>query len=133
MWAGVPDANGYPADCPVALPHLAALIFGSLRLVKAGPTLPEPAQPVATSAALASPAPTQQPGTVVGPPQAPQESQATAAAPGPQAAVHLPHDQGPPLGPSPGGPLFAPIRDATAIAEGIRRLPDPPSAGVHAA
>ena len=30
---------------------------------------------------------------------------------------------------SPWGPLFAPVRDATAIAEGIRRLPYPPSAG----
>ena len=64
-----------------------------------------------------------------GPPPAPQEAQAAAPALGPQAAVDQPHDQGPPLGPSPRGPLFAPVRDATAIAEGIRRLPDPPSAG----
>ena len=64
-----------------------------------------------------------------GPPQAPQEAQADAPAPGPQAVVNPPHDQGPLLGPSPGGRLFTPVRDAMAIAEGIRRLPDPPSAG----
>ena len=43
VWAGVPDANGYPADCPVAPPHLTGLISGSLRLVKASPALPDPA------------------------------------------------------------------------------------------
>ena len=68
-----------------------------------------------------------------GPPQAPQEAPAAAPAPGPQAAVNPPHDQGPPLGPSPGGPWFAPVREATAIVEGIHRAADPPSAGVHTA
>ena len=59
----------------------------------------------------------------------PQEAQAAAPAPDPQAVVNQPHDQGPPLGSSPEGPLFAPILDAKAIAEGISRPHDPPSAG----
>ena len=101
-------------------------------MVKANPALPEPARPGAPPVAHAGAAPPQQPGMAAGPPAAPQEAQAAAPALGPQAAVDPPHDQGPPLGPSPGGPLFAPVRDATATTEGFRRLPDPPSAaGAH--
>ena len=43
VWAGVPVANRYPVDYPVAPPHLMGLISGSLRLLKASPALPEPA------------------------------------------------------------------------------------------
>ena len=45
VWMVTPDANGFPADRPVAPPHLTGLIFISLRLVKANPVLPEPGQP----------------------------------------------------------------------------------------
>ena len=57
VWAGVPDANRYPADCPVAPPPLTGLIFASLHLVKASPALPEPAQPGAPPAAQAGATP----------------------------------------------------------------------------
>ena len=62
-------------------------------------------------------------------PPAAREAQAAAAAPGPQEAIELPDDQVLPLEPSLGGGLFAPVHDATASGEGIRRLADPPSAG----
>ena len=67
VWAGVSDANGYPADCPVAPPHLTGLISGSLRVVKASPALPEPAHPGAPPAAHAGAAPPQQPGMAAHP------------------------------------------------------------------
>ena len=129
VWARVPNANRYPANCPVALPHPTGLISGSLRLVKASPALPELAQLSAPPAAQADVRPPQQPGMASGPPPVPEEAKAAAPAPDLQALIDAPHNQGPPPGPSPGGPLFAPVRDATAIAEGIHRLPDPPSAG----
>ena len=130
VYVGVPDANGYPADCPVVPPHLT----GPLALRLPAPGEGQPNAPLAGPAgrdprAYAGTAPTQEPGTAARPPQAPQEALASAPAPGPQAAVDPPHDQSQPLSPSPGGPLFAPVRDATAIAEGIRRLPRPPSTG----
>ena len=105
------------------------LISGSLRLMKADPALPEPPQPGAPPAAQAGAAPPELPGAVAEPPQAPLDVLAAASAPGCLSATGPPWDLGPPLGPSPGGPLFAPIRDATAIADSIRRQPHPPSAG----
>ena len=71
VWAGVPDANWYLADCPIALPHLTGLIPGSLRLVKGSPALPEPAQPGTPPSAQAGAAAPQQPGMATGPPLAP--------------------------------------------------------------
>ena len=129
VWAGVPDANGYPFDCPVAPPHLTGLISGSLRQMKASSALPEPPQPGAPPAAQAGTAPPELPGAVAEPPQAPLDVRAAAPAPGSLSAAGPPRDLGPPLGLSPGGPLFAPLRDATTIADSIRRQPDPPSAG----
>ena len=102
------------------------LISGSLRLMKADPALPEPPRPGAPPAAQAGAAPPELPGAVAEPPQAPLDVLAAASAPGCLSAAGPPWDLGPPLGPSPGGPLFAPIRDATAIADSIP--PPAPSA-----
>ena len=71
MWAGVHDANRYPADYPVTPPHLTGLIFGSVRLVKASPTLPKLAELRTAPAGHAGAMPARQPGTPAGPPQAP--------------------------------------------------------------
>ena len=86
----------------------------------------ELAQPGAPPRVQAGAPPPQQPGMAAGPPPAPQAAQAVAPARSLQAAVDPPHDHGPPLGAPRVGSLFAPVRDATAIAEGIRRPPDPP-------
>ena len=78
FWAGVPNANGYPADSLGAPPHLTGLISGSLRLVKASQVLPEPAPPGAPPATQAGAVPPRLPGMATRPPPAPQEAQAAA-------------------------------------------------------
>ena len=83
VWAGVPDANGYPADCPMAPPHVTGLISDSLRLLQASPALPKTAQPGAPPTAQGSAAPPHQPGMAAEPPQAPHVAKAAAPAPGP--------------------------------------------------
>ena len=117
------------SNCPVALQHLRGLTSGSLRLVKTSPALPETAEPGAPPVAQAGAAPPMLPSATGRPPQAPQDAQAAAPALGFQTAAEPPQDNGTVLGHSPGGPLLAPVRDATAVADCIRRQPNPASAG----
>ena len=57
----VPRCQGYPADNPVAPPHLMGLISGSLPRLKASRTLLEPAQRGAPLASHARAAPAEHP------------------------------------------------------------------------
>ena len=126
VWAGAPDANGYPTDCPVAPPRLTFLISGSLRLMKASLPLPGPAGRAPRSARWRCAAPAARGGR--GAPSGAPGGPGGRGSPGPQAALDPPHEEDPPLGPSSRGALFTPDCVATAIADGIRRLRNPPCA-----
>ena len=63
------------------------------------------------------------------PQQPPQEPPAAGLPQGPQAAGGPLADPGHAWGPSLGGPLFAPVRDASAVAEEVRHQPAQPLAG----